>query len=126
MIIGDFKTTCPSDKTVKKGNDGKSNREQALVAATLSSEPIDWEPIFPNLKTMHLEETTFPHDWEIPDLVAAFHARKMAGKGLKLLEIVECRNVDEEVLDALKRCVELVTWDEWTGTESSSDSSEDE
>ncbi|TFK63452.1 hypothetical protein BDN72DRAFT_321407 [Pluteus cervinus] len=121
--------SCASNLILAVIDDFRNSRYPAAsekkpqITSTSNLRPIDWEPIFPNLETMILCDAIFPGDTF--HFVAAIQARKMAGRELNLLEIEACRNVDQEGVDALDCCVEVVTWDGWTGTVYASDDSDD-
>ncbi|TFK67127.1 hypothetical protein BDN72DRAFT_843438 [Pluteus cervinus] len=131
-IVADFKARSPpsSERKQKKPNTrgrkkGKGSRsggkQGSQVASTSNSQAVDWEPIFPQLETLELEKMTFPEP--VTDLVAALSARKMVGKEIKSISVLECLNLGDEVLDALDGCVGEISWDGYTG---SVDEDEDE
>ncbi|TFK63450.1 hypothetical protein BDN72DRAFT_847616, partial [Pluteus cervinus] len=130
-VINDFQTRCPAankkknqEKAKRKRSPGKGSKSggRQKVQSTSNLLSADWEPIFPNLETINLEETDFLNS---ADFVAALHGRKIAGKNMKLLDIAECRNVDRGVIDALGGCVENVEWDQWIGTNGNYDDDDD-
>ncbi|TFK67950.1 hypothetical protein BDN72DRAFT_960626 [Pluteus cervinus] len=76
-----------------------------------NSQPVDFVPIFGQLETIEVVEMTFPES--LKDLVNALHARRSVGRGIKSLQIVQCRNVDESTYEELSDSFDNVMWDEW-------------
>ncbi|TFK63449.1 hypothetical protein BDN72DRAFT_847615 [Pluteus cervinus] len=128
-IVKDFKDTCPAsfgNKTRNKASSrgrkkkGKGSRGGGRQKAGSSSQAMEtWDPIFPKLASLDLQNMLFPTP--ATDLIAALRARKMANKGIEELEITECQNVDGGVVEKLRDSVGHVDWDEWMGTESDDD-----
>ncbi|TFK65476.1 hypothetical protein BDN72DRAFT_880904 [Pluteus cervinus] len=97
-IVNNFMTKCPAPYV-----DWDKDHQQD-----------DWEVIFPHLEELHLQKTFLP-TWTPTDLMDALRARKIIGKEIKLIKIMECPNVSRDILDELGRCVGEISWDGWTG-----------
>ncbi|TFK64879.1 hypothetical protein BDN72DRAFT_846207 [Pluteus cervinus] len=124
-IIEDCKAKCPAQykpqikpntKGKKKKGKGGKGKQKAPVASTSAPQVVDWAPIFPGLETIQIIDGAFT-ERIMDDLIIALHARKVTGKGIKVFGMMECRNVDELVIDRLRHVVQQVMWDEWTGSE---------
>ncbi|TFK60893.1 hypothetical protein BDN72DRAFT_850184 [Pluteus cervinus] len=126
-IMDDFKAKCPpapgnklqnktSTREKKKEKGGRGGgQSRAQVASTSGSQAANHNPIFPNLEVLKFNGPTY-YPWAPDDLVTALRARKTAGKGLKLLEIAQCENMNQTAMDALSEVV-TVNWDGFDGDE---------
>ncbi len=88
------------------------------MASTSNStaQVADWTPIFPHLETIQIFEGDFTEQM-MDDFITMLRARKAIKKGIKIFGMMECRNVDELMVDRLQHLVEHVVWDRWTGSE---------
>ncbi|TFK63448.1 hypothetical protein BDN72DRAFT_847614 [Pluteus cervinus] len=138
-IVKDFKATCPAvfgnksrsragtrgrrrkGKGSRGGGRSKAQTQPSSTSDAGSSlqSTETWDPIFPSLETIMLEETTFPA--RTTELVAALRARRMADKGIKTLGIAECRGVKESLIGRLQDSVDHVMWDGRTGSDEGDD-----
>ncbi|TFK63445.1 hypothetical protein BDN72DRAFT_963916 [Pluteus cervinus] len=128
VIINDFKSKCPPgygaelERKRRKGQVQSGGHE--MVQATSASSSFTWDPIFPKLESLGLDQSEyFTH--LVEDLVAVLRARKKVDKGIKKIEVMGCRDVDDDIVNGLEDIVD-VDWDGWTGSDSSEDNDEEE